>query len=287
LAVRGGGGVIGALEPVPRTWLFTPADDPRKLARAVRSGAEVVIADLEDSVAPERKEAARQNASAFITSTPEPASARRIVRISDPRSEAGRLDLERLGYSASETLMVPKACSDSLERVHRLGLRAVALVETAHGLAEVERIAAHVATVAVAIGTVDLAAELGLGELPDGLELLYARSRVVLACSLAGIPAIDGPLPRLGDRESLQSEALRARALGFAAKLCIHPDHVEMIRDAFTPSAEEVAHARRIIDSYERSLAENRGVTRAGDEMVDVASVRRAQRTLARVDTHL
>jgi citrate lyase subunit beta/citryl-CoA lyase len=277
---------MGTLDPWPRAWLFAPADDRGKLNRALSSRAEAVIADLEDSVAPGRKEDARENALEFLRSPAGAPPAPRIVRINDPRGEHGRLDLERL-RAMSPTVMVPKACLATLDEVHALGMPTVALVETAHGLAEVEQIAARGLTIAVAIGTVDLAAELELGELPDGAELHYARSRVVLACALGAIPAIDGPQLGVSDFERLRAEALRARALGFAGKLCIHPAQLEIVIDAFTPTDAEVAQARRTIDSYERSLSEGRGVTLAGEQMVDAASVRRARRTLARLDTHL
>ena len=151
---------MGTLDPWPRAWLFAPADDRRKLNRALSSGAEAVIADLEDSVAPGRKEDARENALEFLRSPAGAPSAPRIVRINDPRGEHGRLDLERL-RAASPTVMVPKASLAALDEVHAMGMPTVALVETAHGLAEVEQIAARERTIAVAIGTVDLAAELG------------------------------------------------------------------------------------------------------------------------------
>ena len=133
---------------------------------------------------------------------------------------------------------------------------------------------------AVAIGTVDLAAELHLGELPDGLELLHVRSRVVLACALARIPALDGVHLAVDDVEALASQARRARALGFAGKLCIHPAQVEVVREAFAPSTAELERARATVEAYRLSLAEQRGATLAGGEMVDLATVRRAEAIL-------
>jgi citrate lyase subunit beta / citryl-CoA lyase len=265
-------------------WLFTPGDEQRKLDSASQSGADCLIADLEDGVAPERKDLAREHAVAFLAQGNDERP-RRIVRINDPRTERGRNDLERLAGQPGLTVMVPKASVASLELAHRAGAQTVALVESAVGVSEVERIAALEGTVAVAVGTVDLAAELGLGELPDGLELLHVRSRVVLACALGGVPAIDGVYLRTGDLEGLAVQSRRSRALGFAAKLCIHPAQVAVIREAFIPSAEELDRARAIIDVYERALESSRGAVLDDGEMVDLATVRRARLLLGRAPT--
>jgi citrate lyase subunit beta/citryl-CoA lyase len=270
-------------DPAPRTWLFTPADQPRKLDAALRSHAQVVIADLEDAVASERKELAREEAFAFIPGDGPPAEERaplRVARINDPRTDIGRADLERLSVASPPALMVPKAELASLALAHAAGMPTVALVETARGVAEVERIAALDGVLAVAIGTVDLAAELHLGELPDDLELLHVRSRVVLACALAGIPALDGVHLAIDDADALAAQTRRARALGFAGKLCIHPAQVAVVREAFAPSAAELERARAVVDAYRRSRAEQRGATLADGEMVDLATVRRAEAIL-------
>ena len=187
---------------------------------------------------------------------------------------------ERLSAAAPPALIVPKAELDSLALAHAAGVRTIALVETARGVAEVERIAALDGVVAIALGTVDLAAELGLGELPDGLELLHVRSRVVLACALGGVPALDGVHLAIEDRDALAAEARRARALGFAGKLCIHPAQIDVVRAAFAPSAAELARARATVEAYRQSLAEQRGAALAGGEMVDLATVRRAEALL-------
>lgn len=288
--------MIGAV-----TWLFTPADERRKLDAALRSRAHVVIADLEDAVAPGRKELAREQAFEFVSggsrprgggappgedASPGDASPAagheplRVARINDPRTEAGRADLERMSAASPPALMIPKAELDSLALAHAAGVRTIALVETARGVAEVERIAALDGVVAVALGTVDLAAELGLGELPDGLELLHVRSRMVLACALGGVPALDGVHLAVGDVDALAAEARRARALGFAGKLCIHPAQIDVVRDAFAPSPAELERARAVVDAYRHSLAEQRGAALAGGEMVDLATVRRAEAIL-------
>ncbi len=273
----------GAPEPWPRAWLFVPADDERKLASALGSGAEAVIADLEDAVAPARKDVARERAGCFLdgqASGGESASTVRVVRINDPRSEHGGRDLDLLAGRQGAVAMVPKATRETIAATRATGAGLVALIETPQGVAEAETIAAADGVLALAIGTVDLAAELGLGELPDGQELLYARSRIVLAGALADVPVLDGVHLALDDPSGLQAEVIRARALGFAGKLCIHPRQLAPVREAFTPTAAELQRARRTVADYERTLAGDGGVTVSQGEMQDAATVRRARRII-------
>jgi len=263
----------------PVTWLFAPADVPRRLASALRSRAGVVIADLEDAVAPERKHAARIEAAGFVR---ERGDAWRVVRVNDPRFADGRADLEQLRTCDPDAVVVPKATLESVEIALSLVRRVIPLIETARGVVEAERIAALDGVLALALGSVDLAAELELEELPDGGELVYVRSRLTIAAAAAGLPAIDGVFLRLGDPAGLEAEARRARALGFAAKLCIHPAQLEPIERAFTPTAAELAQARRVVEAYEAALRDERGVSVASGQMVDLATLRRAQRLIER-----
>lgn len=272
----------GALEPWPRAWLFVPADDERKLASALGSGAEAVIADLEDAVAPTRKDIARERAGSFLDGHDggERASTARVIRINDPRGEHGARDLDLLAGREDAIAMVPKATRETIAATRATGAGVVALIETPQGLSEAEAIAAADGVLALAIGTIDLAAELGLGELPDGQELLYARSRIVLAGALASVPVLDGVHLALEDARGLHAEAIRARALGFAGKLCIHPRQLAVVREAFTPTAAELARARTTVADYERTLDGEGGVTVSEGEMQDAATVRRARRIL-------
>ncbi|HTA05683.1 MAG TPA: CoA ester lyase [Solirubrobacteraceae bacterium] len=271
------------LEPWPRAWLFTPADDRRKLDSALRSDAEAVIADLEDAVAPARKDIAREHAMVLLDAGIEGATGSTLVlRINDPRSEHGANDLQALGARSAVDVvaMVPKATLETVALAHATGASVVALIETPQGLVESEAIATADGVLALAIGTVDLAAELGLGELSDGLELLHARSRIVVAGALGGVPVLDGVYLNLDDTSGLQAEAERARALGFAGKLCIHPRQLASVREAFTPTAAELERARDVVADYERMLADGQGVAASGGEMQDAATVRRARRML-------
>jgi citrate lyase subunit beta/citryl-CoA lyase len=263
----------------PRTWLFSPADDSRKLASALRSDAGAVIADLEDAVAPERKLVARSEAARFARDGG--GDAWRVVRINDPRTELGRADLEALRDSAPTAVMVPKATVDTVGVALASNPRVVPLIETALGVTQAGQIAATPGVIAVAFGSVDLSAELGLRPLPEGQELLYVRSELVVSCAAAGgLPLVDSVFVDLQDEDGLRAESERGRALGFSGKLCIHPRQVSIAEAAFTPSPEEMSAAHRTVEAYERGRRSGRGAVLDDGEMVDLATVRRAQRLL-------
>lgn len=295
-AVRGGSVAAGV-----RSWLFVPADDDAKLQKALRAGAGAVIVDLEDAVGPDRKAQARENAARFLTERTDRRSAhfmaertdrrsarfmaertdRRggplcVLRINDPTLDRGRADLDLLA-ERGPVAMVPKARLDTIEHVAGRAAGVIPLVETAQGVLELERIAQVPGVVAVALGTVDLAADLGLRPLPDGAELLHVRSRLVVACAAAGVPAIDGAALDLSDQPGLRRAAERARALGFAGKLCIHPRQIAPVEGAFRPTASEVERARRMVQAYEQALRSGNGAAAFEGEMIDLATVRLAR----------
>ena len=263
----------------PRSWLFVPASDDRKLKSALRSDAGAVIADLEDSVAAGEKDAARSKAVAFAST---PTAKWRVVRINDPLCAAGEEDLRALSRLRLDAIMVPKATLDSVQPALSVSQRVVALVETAQGVKDAERMAAAPGVIAVALGTVDLAAQLGLQRIQDGLELLYVRSRLVVECAAADVPAIDGVFEDLRDLTGLDAEARRARALGFSAKLCVHPGQVHTIHRAFAPSEDEISWAKCVIDAYDRAERRGEGAVKLDDQLVDLATVRVALKTLSR-----
>lgn len=258
-----------------RSLLFAPADRPDRLAKALASGADAVIADLEDAVGADRKEAAREEARKFAAEDGGPV---RVVRVNEPLSELGELDLAALHDAAPAAVMVPKASVESVRAATRVVPRVVALVETAAGVREAPRIAAEEGVVALALGVVDLAAALGLAPLPGGAELLFCRSSLVLDAAAAGLPAFDGPFLDPADDAGGEEEARRARALGFRGKLCIHPCQLAAVRAAFVASAAEVDRAARVVAAYE---SEGGGATVVDGRMVDAAVVKEARRIVA------
>jgi (S)-citramalyl-CoA lyase len=269
-----------------RSWLFTPATRPDRFAKAAAVGADVLILDIEDSVAPADKSRARSTAIDQVSSV---RGVRTAIRVNGLETLAGIDDLRALLASQAdpEFLVLPKTESAAhtaiLERLlgeSRKSSAIVALVESARGLAAVEAIADATPRLAgVMFGAADMAADLGAQ--PAWEPLLHARSRIVAACARAGVLSIDSPFFEIRDASGLEAEIARSRALGFVAKAAIHPAQIEPIRRAFTPTPEAIARARAILS------ANRAGVGVVDGEMIDEAVARQARRTLAAAGVEL
>jgi (S)-citramalyl-CoA lyase len=267
-----------------RSWLFTPATRPDRFARAGEAGADVLIIDLEDAVAPGDKDRARAAALAQLDAGRGTAPIQ-AVRVNGLRTRAGLEDVRLLLESRTgpDTVILPKVETPDEPRLMDAWLAEagspaglVALIESARGLEAAPEIARSTPRLsALMFGAADLAADLGA---PAAWEpLLYARSRVVAAAAAAGIGAIDAPFFDLKDQTGLEAELRAAVALGFTAKAAIHPGQVAAINAALTPSVAAVAEAREILAQNEA------GVGVVGGRMVDEAVARRARRILAAV----
>jgi citrate lyase subunit beta/citryl-CoA lyase len=263
-----------------RSLLFVPAGDERRRARAWSSGADAVILDLEDGVAPEGKDAARAGlAEALAQRAPGPLA---VVRINAPGTEIGRRDMAALDGLAIDAVIVPKATPESIVAA-TVQPPVIALIESATGVLHAEAVARDPRVTRLMFGPVDLGAELGADPGPDGIELLFARSQLVLASAAAGIAGpIDGPSLDIHDLDRLRAETLRARRLGFTAKACIHPGQLDTVLAALAPSDDDVAWAHRVIGAYESGLADGTGVVALDGQMIDVPVARRAQSILQR-----
>ncbi len=265
-----------------RSWLFTPGTRPDRFSRAAEVGADVLIVDLEDAVAPAAKPRARADALAFLADGGL-AGAKTALRINALRTPEGLADLAALLAAPGQPdyLMVPKTESaeelgliDSLLASAASPARLVALVESARGLAAADAIAgATPRLAALMLGAADLAADLGATVAWE--PLLHGRSTVVRAAAVGGVLAIDAPCFALRDAGALGTELAGSAALGFAAKAAVHPAQVGPINAALTPSPEAVEEARRVLQENEK------GVGVLGGRMIDEAVARRARRTLA------
>jgi citrate lyase subunit beta/citryl-CoA lyase len=263
---------------LPRSYLFVPADRPERITKALASGADAVIADLEDAVAPGAKLAARQ----ALRSALEEVHALRcslIVRINGIDTPWFDDDLRAIDHPAVAAVMLPKA--DSAQAVQAVrdfgGERPVlALVETARGLSSARTLAQTPGVQRLVFGSIDFMLDIDIAE-DDGVSLQPYRAELVLASRLGGLPPpVDGVTTVLDHVETIAADARRARALGFGAKLCIHPRQVVPVHAAFSPSAEQIAWARRIV------AASAQGAAVAVDgKMVDAPVLARAQRVLA------
>ena len=266
----------------PRSYLFVPGNRPERFAKALASGADVVVLDLEDAVADEAKGQAR-DAIANWVATALPAERQRVaVRINAAASTCFADDLRLLRAAGLGLVMLPKAESVEMLAATCAGLpgaRVLALIESAAGVANVEAIARAGGVERLVFGTLDLALDLDLdiAELSDGLS--FAASRLVLASRLAGLASpVSGVTPQIDDEARLLADLAWARRHGMQARLCIHPKQVAALHAALTPSSAEIAWAQRVLAAE----AASPGAARLEGRMIDRPVVLQAQRTLAR-----
>ncbi|MDI3382895.1 HpcH/HpaI aldolase/citrate lyase family protein [Xenophilus aerolatus] len=270
-----------------RTFLFVPGDRPERYARALASGAGAVVVDLEDAVAPERKDAARTQIAEGFAALPDDARGRLLVRMNaadtpwhaDDRALVARLAAQ--GLLAGVALPKAERAADLAMLAQAVGpaTALLPLIESVAGLDAVDALAASPQVLRLVFGHLDFQADAGLACGPDEAELVPVRLALVLASRRAGLaPPVDGITPDWRDAARLTAEASRARRGGFGAKLCIHPDQVAGVAAAFTPGADELAWARRVRDAVRVAGG---GVVNVDGRMVDGPVVKLAERLLA------
>ncbi|MBA3666114.1 MAG: CoA ester lyase [Sphingomonas sp.] len=256
-----------------RALLFLPASNPRAIARARASDADLVILDLEDAVKPDDKEAAREAAVAAVAEQwPMPVA----IRINGVASLWFDADVAAVAKSAAAMVVTPRTQGvDGVARVAaQTGKPVLAMIETAAGVLAAPGIA-RVAQALIA-GTNDLAADLRLPSGAGRQQMQMALQTVVLAARAAGVAAFDGVFNRLDDPDELAAECADSRRLGFDGKSLIHPDQIAACQAAFAPTPEEIARARRLIE------AAGGGAERFEGAMVETMHVAAARRLLAR-----
>ncbi len=263
-----------------RSFLFAPASDEHKLRKALATAADVVVADLEDAVSAEQKDGARDVVRHVLAS--DASHALVAVRVNGADTSFFAEDVELVQELRPDVLVLPKATQEAVDALGGDGPPIVAIVETADGLRHAYKVASLPPVQALIVGTIDLGVELRLEQRADGLEILFARSKVVLDSAAARIRApIDRVWTDVRDGPGIEADAVFARSLGFRGKACIHPDQVEIVNRVFTPSDEELKQARRVLEVYEQAVGEGEGVTALDGEMIDLPVVERARQVLA------
>ncbi|MEM8983973.1 MAG: CoA ester lyase [Pseudomonadota bacterium] len=277
-----------------RSFLFTPGNHPRKVAKVFDAGADAIILDLEDAVANAEKVTTR---AAVIAALANPRTCRGYVRVNGTETEWWRDDIDSVVTANLDGIVLPKvettaallAVDQAISNAERrLGLAAgsidlMPIVETAAGVEQVAEFAGATARVRrLAFGGGDYTLDLDLIWNEDEAALDYARAKLAHASRVAGLePPIDTVVLQIRDDARFSRSAERGRTFGFAGKLCIHPQQVALCHAVFTPTAAEIDHARRVVAAFEQAEAAGSASIQLDGYFIDYPIVYKAQRILA------
>ncbi|WP_110648947.1 HpcH/HpaI aldolase/citrate lyase family protein [Salinicola peritrichatus] len=266
-----------------RSALFVPANRPERIPKALAAGADIVIVDLEDAVAPEAKADARQALGDYLQAN---ADAGLWIRINAAESTEFDADLAFChGRPGIAGLVVPKAeTAESLARVAELGYPLIALIESAAGLQALSALSQVEGVERLSFGALDLSVDLGIEPGSEGGDWILdqARYQIVLHSRLAGLaPPIETVHPEFRNPEVAENAARRAAEMGFGGMLCIHPQQVEAVHRGLAPSAEKLDWARRVIAAADNDA----GAVQVDGQMIDAPVVMRARRLIQRAGT--
>lgn len=278
-----------------RSWMFVPGDRTKFLEKAAASSADVVYLDLEDGVLPVAKGEARVRVAETLTHAE--FGPLRYVRVNAMETPWFDDDLGAVVAPNLSGICLPKTESagqvielgrrlDDLERkrgVRPRSVRVVAAIESAAALVAAPAIAlSDSRLIGLMFGAEDFAMDLGLGSHREGeaLELLYARSALVVAASAGRLLSIDGVFPNLDDPHGLERDAIQARRLGFTSKSTFNPRQLELLNRVFSPLPGEIEHAHAVVDAFTTAQSRGEASVALGGQLIDLPIVRRAQRTL-------
>jgi citrate lyase subunit beta/citryl-CoA lyase len=281
---------------IVRSLLFVPGHRGRFYEKLAEFRPDAVIVDLEDAVPPAEKPLARSMVRERLGGQLF-ANLQVFVRVNAVDSPFFRDDVAGVVAPGLDGIFLPKAAT--VEQLHeanmllaqselRLGVtmgmvRIVPIVETVRGVLNARELAiASPRVMALAFGAEDFSLDLGVERSRDGIETRYPRAQVALAAHDAGRLAIDTPWTAIDDQEGLLRETREGRQLGYVAKQAIHPSQIPLIHQVFTPTADEVAWSRRVVQAYEEAVAQGTGAINLDGKLIDVPMVERARRVLDR-----
>ena len=273
-------------ERPPRTWLFVPAlRAPEWLPKAMASGTDGIVIDLEDATAPNEKDRAREVVRTLSLAPRERPAI--VIRVnSDP--DVLEPDCAAAVASGADGVILPKV--EGPFQVRRVAmflgaseLAILSMIETARSVLVAREIAeADERMAGLCFGGGDLAAEVGWTRTREGTELDVARTLVALAAAVRGLGSVDTPWLDIGDVAGARNEARHVQRLGFTGKFVIHPSHVVAVNEAFAPSDREVADARGLLEAFDKAIAAGSGVATYQGRMIDNPDALQARRVLAR-----
>jgi len=283
---------------IRRALLFMPGDDRKKIDKAASLGVDSIIMDLEDGVALNNKQAARESVAAALYEV-DFGRSEKLVRLNPPAEQVMcRTDFEATVRGRPHGYVLPKV--ERAEQVQMVdtwlttaeraqgwplgGIGLIALIETAMGVVNLREIASSTSRLeALAFGAEDLAGDMGAVRTIDGWEGFYAKSAVVTYAKAFGLQALDTPFIDIkADESLLAAEAERAMQMGYTGKLAIHPRQIAPLQQIFTPTAAQIDRARRLISEHDAHQAAGMGVFTFEGKMVDMPMIRAAQSILTR-----
>ncbi len=273
-----------------RSMLFIPGNNPGMLQNGGVFGADSVILDLEDAVAPTEKDAARFLVANALR-TVDYGGSEKVIRI-NPLDTFAAEDIKVIVPCRPDTILLPKV--ESAEDIHKAvkmiamaeqpnqtPVNIIALLETPRGIMEAYGIAkAHSRVVGLALGAEDYTASLGANRTKEGTEIFTSRTMLINAAAAAEIQSIDTPYTDANDEEGLLTDTKLAKQLGFKGKLAINPRQIEMIHSVFNPSMSDVDWAEQVVYAIRKAQTEGSGVASLNGKMVDLPVVNRAERIL-------
>ena len=277
--------MISTVDRPLRSALYVPGSNPRAVKKAADLPVDAVILDLEDAVAPDRKDAAREAVTAALAEGG-PGGRYRMVRVNGADTPWGAADLAACAAARPDAVVVPKvdgpADLAAAARALPPGVAVWAMMETAAAVADAVAVARAPRLAGLVMGTNDLARALGCRERADRIPLMGALQACVLAARVAGVPCLDGAFMALDDAEGLRAECEQGRDLGMDGKTLIHPGQIAAANAAFGPTGAEVERAHRVIAAFEAASSRGEGVAVLDGRLVEGLHVDMARRTLAR-----
>lgn len=282
------------MDRLRRTRLYVPGNTPDLMINCGLFGADAVILDLEDSVSPPEKDAARYLIRNAID-TLDFGTSELIVRVNPYNSPYGRDDLEVIVPAGPDVILIPKCetaedvtvVAEAIARLEKATglsktIKLMPLIETCKGVMHAYEICrASDRTVAVNFGAEDYTADLGVERTREGKEHLFARQMIVTAAKACGIMALDTVYSDIEDVEGLIAATQESMALGFDGRGIIHPSQIEPIHNVYRPTPERIAYAQKVVAALAEAKAKGLGVAALGSKMIDAPVVARAEKILA------
>ena len=274
-----------------KSLLYVPGIDERKIAKARECAADGIILDLEDAITPEQKPAAREVVARALREI-DFGEREVFVRINALSTSYAIEDARAVAAAGRAGILIPKV--ESVDEIRTIApilgswtgagpraRRLLGLIESPRGvLASCESASASSLLAGFIFGSADLARDLGCHLTEGEPELLYARSHVLLAARAAGLSAYDSPHFIIADLDGLKSAAQRARHLGYDGKTIIHPSHIEIVNEVFSPTEAEITEARRIVAALKEAEAEGRGAIALDGRLIDQVHLSHAKKIL-------